>query len=217
MCVYDVLVLFTDAVTNFQRLTRSVSTTPINITLPATTNSSNPNETPQVHIFSFPDTTGITVGHHQKQIAIATTRPHNVTLYVSTYFEVGTVRVRNYGPFVISNSSEALVVPMTGSVAHSSVVLSVNVSSSDKINVYAYLFFEYNVDALLVRDVSQLGSYYEVMTLPIKASQDKVSKQRKSFFVVTASEDNTTLQIWKQQDLSVALSSFSFSMPHQVS
>ena len=88
--------------------------------------------------------------------------------------------------------------------------MTVNVTSSDKINLYAYNFFQYNIDALLVRDVSQLGVYYEVMTLPLGTNPAWFSL---SFFVVTACKDNTTVEIRKNKDLGVNLSALSSSDP----
>ena len=88
--------------------------------------------------------------------------------------------------------------------------MTVNVTSSDKINVYAYNFYYYNIDALLVRDVSQLGVYYEVMTSPLGPNPALFSL---SFFVVTACKDNTTVEIRKNQDLGVNLSALSSSDP----
>ena len=163
-------------------------------------------QSPQLYIFSFPGTLSQPLA--RQQLAIATTRPHDVTLYVSTCCIVETNDVISLGKYVINSNSDALMVPLTGTANSSA--MTVNVTSSDKINVYAYNFFQYNIDALLVRDVSQLGVYYEVMTSPFATTPAWLSF---SFFMVTACKDNTTVEIRKNQDLGVNLSAISSSDP----
>ena len=199
--------LFADAVTSPSENASTINTNTTTKTPAITTNAGNP----ELYIFSFPESAGQRFSRYQQQLAIATTRPQNVTLYVSTCCDARTASVTYFGPFVINNSSDTLIVPLAGSAYSSSDLLSVNVSSSDKINVYAYNYFTYNIDALQVRDVSQLGLYYEVMTLSIGTSP--LSTFSRSFFVVTASEDNTSVEIRKQQSLKADLSAFTSSAP----
>ncbi|XP_070206117.1 uncharacterized protein [Littorina saxatilis] len=85
--------------------------------------------------------------------------------------------------------------------------MSVEITSSDVVNVYAFDYYTSNIDAILVRDVTQLGERYSVMTLPFT----RLSSNQRSFFVVTASEDNTAVVIRKPAGVDVDLSSTSVS------
>ena len=193
--------IFADAVTVTEEYIASANIREIRPALPK-----GAPQSPQLYIFSFPGT--ISQPLARQQLAIATTRPHDVTIYVSTCCIVETNNVTSLGQYVINSNSDALIVSLTGTANSSA--MTVNVTSSDKINLYAYNFFDYNIDALLVRDVSQLGVYYEVMTLPLGTNPAWFSL---SFFVVTACKDNTTVEIRKNKDLGVNLSALSSSDP----
>ncbi|XP_076441039.1 uncharacterized protein LOC143280291 [Babylonia areolata] len=189
----------------------------LDTTTTTTTNSSKPggvggsggsqtqthNKTRQTYLFTFPETyeasprTMNTL--YNQQLTISTPSPGNVTFRVTAFRwgsgDGGDGVKMELGKYVINNNTWRVVSVMSANAtALNSTLVTVRVTSTGVLNVYAFSFFTKNVDADLVPPVSVLGKDYSLLTLPF----NEETVLSRAFFVATAVEDGTNVTVSKE-------------------
>lgn len=112
--------------------------------------------------------------------------------------------------YVISNASKALIVELQESASEVHTAKTVRVTSDDDVDVYAYSVYQ-NPDArpsfsfvngIVFSPVSEKDTHYIVTLIP---STLKDSRLQGSFFVMTATRDNTNVNLTYSRRLSLRL------------
>ena len=149
--------------------------------------------TPEEYVITFPGKALDSPDYVSKyQLVITTSLPRNVTVRVSYYKDSSTASVTHFGPYVITNATDAMIWTETkvwSDVASTSDTATL--ASDDRVVVYAYSFFKKYVDAVRVRPVSQLGRKHFIVTPP--SSQH--AGWGKAFFQLTSPEPDNLVRI----------------------
>ncbi|KAL8591336.1 hypothetical protein ACOMHN_052602 [Nucella lapillus] len=182
-----------------QQVTSNTCLAETNHTSTEETSPKDRTPTPQTYIFTYPDTyepVKTSADKYRHQLTIATPVSDDVNVTVVTYTPSGSTD-KKLGSYVIHhNTSVSVSVTSANSTEINSTLLTVKITSSDAINVYAFDYFSKNVDGELIRPVDTLGKEHVVLTLPYNA----VTILAKAFFVATVVEDNTTVTVSKQSE-----------------